>query len=200
MVTFDIVQILATLWGGLSSSYILYATSYSAVYGIGCGIIAFCTIYTYFFVPESLNDVIDQKPSFASVFTWSNVTDLFRIAGKKRRYNRRYIILLIILCVMLLGFISTGETNVKTQFLRNKLGWTLTKRNVFGAWSSMVIVVTTLIVTYLLHSRLKVKEVVLIFLALISGIASSVLYATADSDTNIYVCKYIINSLLKFWK
>ncbi|CAG9857230.1 unnamed protein product [Phyllotreta striolata] len=187
MVTFDIVQILATLFGGLCSSYVLYATSYAAVYGIGCAIIAFCTVYTYLFVPESLDMQIEERPTLSSVFSCRNVMDLFKIALKRRLYNRRAIILLIISCVVILGFIATGEVNVKTQFLRNKLGWTLTKRNVFGAWSSMVVIASTLLTTYLLHTRLKVKEILLIFLALLSAIGSSVLYTVADSDASIYV-------------
>ncbi|CAH1109503.1 unnamed protein product [Psylliodes chrysocephalus] len=187
MVSIDAIQIGTTLAGGISSSFILYATSYSSIYGTCALLVATGCAYAYFFCPESLKRKSEEKPTIKSLFQWNNITDLFKVAWRKREYGKRTLIFLLMSSQIIVHFVVYGEVTVKTLYLRNRFNWTMQEKNIFSAYSSVLIVICTIACTYLLHKKFKIREGVLVIMSLTSTIASTLLFALSNTDNFLYI-------------
>ncbi|XP_072379359.1 probable peptidoglycan muropeptide transporter SLC46 [Diabrotica undecimpunctata] len=203
MAVFEVIMVFCMCFGTLSSTPLLYATSYAAVGGVCAGLIIIATIYTYFWVPESLKVDNKNKATFSNVFTCKNLTELFVVAGTKRPNNKRYILLTWLTILFLLNVVATGDGNVKTMYLRNVFEWSMTDKNVFTSWSSVVGMCGTISLMFILYKKLKIKEAPLVILGFVSAIGSSLVYALAKANWHIYttvfigICGGIINPMIR---
>ncbi|CAG9829878.1 unnamed protein product [Diabrotica balteata] len=203
MAVFEVIMVFCTCFGTLSSTPLLYVTSYAAVGGL-CGVlILLATIYTYFWVPESLKIDHNNKATLSNVFTCKNLTELFVVAGTKRPNNKRYILLTWLSILFILNTVNTGDGNVKTMYLRNIFGWSQTDKNVFTSWSSVIGMGGTISLMFILYKKLQIQEASLVILGFISAIGSSLVYALATENWHIYttvfigICGGIINPMIR---
>uniref|UniRef100_A0A6P7FQF7 Proton-coupled folate transporter-like n=1 Tax=Diabrotica virgifera virgifera TaxID=50390 RepID=A0A6P7FQF7_DIAVI len=191
MAVFEVIMVFCTCFGTLASTPLLYATSYATVGGFCAVLIILATIYTYFLVPESLKVGEDNKATVSNVFTCKNLTELFVVAGRKRSNNKRFILLAWLSILFILNIITSGEGNVKTMYLRNVFEWTMSDKNEFTAWASVVGMVGTIGLMFILYKKLKMKEASLVILGFISAIGSSLVFALAKENWHIYITVFI---------
>lgn len=89
---------------------------------------------------------------------------------------------------MLTAFIiASSDNSLLFLYLRQKLGWTLTKYSLFSSITSGIGVASTVFWVYIVHKKIGCSENNLITAGLIVTLKSTVLYAIASNDWFIYV-------------
>lgn len=186
---FDIVMQVAVLIGNSSSSYLLIATNYVIVYSISAACPIIALIYTIFFLPESLQQR-ESENKVGEFFNIANFIEMVKTPFKRREKSKRTILLLIML-VFLFTYVTDGARNLGFYFLRQKLHWTLTQITWFGSAMIVLGIVGTFVVVYLLHTLLRLKESILIFVGFCFSVASLILTGFAKKDWQIYLASII---------
>lgn len=103
--------------------------------------------------------------------------------------------------MLTLFVIASSDNSLLFLYVRQKLGWTLTKYSLFSSIINGVGVIGTLFWVYFIHKKLKCAENNLIMAGLAISINSSVLYALARNDWFIYVGKqYNYNTIRPYYK
>ncbi|CAH1104627.1 unnamed protein product [Psylliodes chrysocephalus] len=191
MAVYEIVMGLGTFLGNIVSSYLLYGTDYKTVYIIITGLHGVATIYTFFFIPESIKGE-KQVPKLKHLLKYINLTDIAKNTFKKRPNNARGY-LLAVLGIIFFQTFSMGEMSVQTLFLRAKLNWTLTKITITSSVTSVGNIIGTIGGTYFLYKLLKIGELKLALFSILSFSAASILrgLSTMDKDYFIYIASFI---------
>ncbi|CAG9858828.1 unnamed protein product [Phyllotreta striolata] len=187
MVIFEALIICGTLIGSLSSAPLLYATNYELVFFIGSCLVALGTLYTMFFVKESVSIKEKYEGKILDVINCSYVVDMFKVVFKKREDWNRLIIIIIFLAITIIDFTSTGSNIVRFQFLREQFSWTLPKFNWFNCVSHVITISGTIVGTAILNKLFKVQETVIALIGLFSSVAYCFLWGVATNDYYIYV-------------
>ncbi|CAH1142293.1 unnamed protein product [Phyllotreta striolata] len=181
---FEAFFALASILGNLSSSYLLYATSYEWIYIIATSFLVLSLLYTIFFIPESRKDIIPF--SMKELINTINLKDIIKESFKKRENNTRPYIVTILVFYFVYQM-SIGEISVTTLFLRKKLHWTLTKITTVNSVTSVGNVFGALFGTYILYKWLKIKEIYVCLLSFVLLSVSDILRALAFNDYYIYI-------------
>lgn len=184
--TFEVITVFCICIANLVSPHLLYATSYSVIYGFSAVLVVVAMAYTYQFMPESLEKKCEEKSTASKIFSCQHFLNMFFVVGKKRKNNQRSIIMMLLTIMLVVNLVNVAESNIKTLYLRKELTWTLTDRNSFISWSSIVTIIGTLSLTFLLQKVLRIKETKLILVGIICIIGVDVLYATVQNNWFIY--------------
>ncbi|CAG9765984.1 unnamed protein product [Ceutorhynchus assimilis] len=182
---FDIAMGLAVLLGNTASSYLLIATNYVIVYCVATACHVVGLVYTIFFIPESLRQR-ETTNQISGFFSLSNFVQMAKTPFKRRQDSNRALLLLI-MSAMLFGCLTMGSANLNFYFLREKLHWTLTQFTWFVTVNNLLGIAGSIIILYLLHTMLKIKESILIFVGIIFSVASLITIGFAKNDWQIYL-------------
>ncbi|CAG9826862.1 unnamed protein product [Diabrotica balteata] len=180
---YEAVMAFSSLIGNLSASYLLYATSYEAVFSVGTCLIAISVFYTIFLLPESL-DVERKVPKIKDLIKMMNIIETFTITFKKRESNKRKSLIIILILIIGFNFVFYGDMAVKTLFLREKIHWTLTEITYGNSFASVIYICGTMFGTTILYKKLN--ETHLCMLAIFSMGLSSLLKGLAQNGYYIY--------------
>lgn len=91
--------------------------------------------------------------------------------------------------MLTLFVVASSDNSLLFLYVRQKLGWTLTKYSLFSSITNGMGVPGTLFWVYLIHKKLKCPEDSLIMGGLAISLNSSLLYAFAINDRFIYAGK-----------
>ncbi|CAH1114451.1 unnamed protein product [Psylliodes chrysocephalus] len=191
MVIYEAVMLCGLLIGSLSSAPLLYATNYETVFFIATGTLAIGTLYTMFFLAESVQVKKTEENNLKETFKCTYIADMVKVVCKKRGKWDRVIIIIIILSITLINFTTNGIGIVRFQFLRKKLTWTLEKFNYFNCFSHIVTIIGTVMGTMLLNKVFKIKETVVALLGLFSIVGCCLLWGSATKDGYIYLGSFV---------
>ncbi|XP_076269604.1 putative peptidoglycan muropeptide transporter SLC46 [Rhynchophorus ferrugineus] len=184
MGVFDIFMTIAAVMGNAASSYLLVATSYIMVYCISIVLHVMALALLIFFVPESLRER-QHVNKVRGLLSWSNISEMMKTPFKRRQVSYREILLLAMFCI-LVGDFAIGEERLMFFFLRRKFHWTLKHYNWFSSAKKLLGMTGTFLVVYLVHTVLKVRESLIIFVGFIFYVISFVLMALANESWQIY--------------
>ncbi|CAH1100565.1 unnamed protein product [Psylliodes chrysocephalus] len=206
MAVFEAVMVTGMFFGTLSSSYLLYATSYETCFFFATGLIGLSLLYTIFCIPESLPLKKRQEQNgrnIQSICQCRNFTDNFKAVFKTRDGYERAVILTIITILTMTNFISNGEKTVKFPFLKEKLSWSLSQYNIFSSISMVIGMGSTVAGVYFLYKMLKIKGSTLCLLGLISSSLGSLLLGITKNNYYVYgaavisLFEKLVNPLLR---
>ncbi|XP_057653827.1 proton-coupled folate transporter-like isoform X2 [Diorhabda carinulata] len=183
---YEVITVFCICCANLLSPPLLYATNYSVIYGLSAVMVLLAIAYTHQFLPESVDIKCEEKSSLSKIFTCQHLSNMFLVIGKKRCSNQRAIIVILLIVMLVDNLVKVADSNIKTLYLRRELIWTLTDRNSFISWSSVISIICTPSITFLLQKQLKIKEIYLILVGIISSIGVDILYATAQNNWFIY--------------
>ncbi|KAL1497054.1 hypothetical protein ABEB36_008081 [Hypothenemus hampei] len=183
---FDVAMAIALLLGNSSSSYLLIATNYVTVYCISIVCHVLALIYTIFFIKESLRERDTNQNPISGLFSLSNILEMTKTPFKRRENSKRTILLLLMGSI-LFKFMTEGSMKLFFYFVREKFQWSLTQYTWFGTINTILGVLGAIIVVYILHTKLKIRESVLIFAGSIFAVCSSIVYGFASTDWPIYL-------------
>ncbi|XP_072395910.1 probable peptidoglycan muropeptide transporter SLC46 [Diabrotica undecimpunctata] len=187
MAIFEAVLLVGLLVGTLSSGYILYSTNYETVFFLAAGLLALSSLYTMFLLPETAKIKEGQEGTLKELLRCSYFVGIFKTVFKKRENYDRCIVVSIVVTITIMNYIANGENVVRFPFLREKLGWTLTKNNYFNAASHIITIVGTVGATLVLHGKLHMKETVISLIGILGFVGNSFLRGAATNDAYIYV-------------
>ncbi|XP_050306774.1 proton-coupled folate transporter-like [Anthonomus grandis grandis] len=182
---FELAMTAGVLIGTYSSSYLLIATSYLTVFSIGAVSQIVALLYVIFLIPESLK-LKESSNAVSGFFKLSNLLEIVKTPMKKREHSMRAILLLTLLS-MLLGYLTTGSTDIFFYFVRAKLQWTLTTFTSYGTVQNILGIFGGVFIMYLLHTRLKIRDFLLILVGMVFTIISPIMFGLAVKDWHIYL-------------
>lgn len=105
----------------------------------------------------------------------------------KQRKGYRRAILVSSISMLTLFVIASSDNSLLFLYVRQKLGWTITKYSLFSGIINGVGVFGTVFWVYFIHKKLNCAEDNLIMVGLGISVNSSILYAIATNDWFIYV-------------
>jgi len=182
----EAVVALGTILGASSSSFVLNACGYVTVYGIcvACAVLAW--LYTFIFIPESVQNV-KKEGKFRSLFHFSLVKTTIKTTFKQRENYERALLLTIISMMIIAVFTNYGDIGVIFLYLRRKFHWTLEKYTLYSSINNATGIAGALIGVFLLHKVLHIREAIVILLGFISTFCCALFQGLGTRNWHIYV-------------
>ncbi|XP_044745388.1 proton-coupled folate transporter-like [Coccinella septempunctata] len=182
---FEVVLSIGMLIGMISSSYIFNAVDYVGVFMIATGSYTIALLYTIFILEESLPNV-QTEGKFDSFFSSKEIKDMASTTFKKRPNNKRVLILLCLAITSLFLFAVMSGGGSLYMYLRLKFEWTMKQFTLFTSVRDVASIFGTIFGIYFLHKKLKVEEIILILMGLISCLGGALVQGLATTDMDIY--------------
>ncbi|KAG1664572.1 Proton-coupled folate transporter [Nymphon striatum] len=124
---------------------------------------------------------------FKELFSCHNVLEAGKVMTKKRNGTRRLTLFLIIQCHFLLAFSNSGYYSVSYLYLKRVLGWTTAEYSTFETYSSAVSLIGLVLAVHLLMNMLKMNDILVGIIALISRLTRVTLLSLARDDNFAYM-------------
>lgn len=184
----EIIIFLGVILGTIGSSFILNLTSATTVFIIGGTCCLTATTYILFVVEESVQNVEDASlgQKICELTSPTPVIEMFKTCFKKRSFKERRILWGLILILIFMIFAMNGVSNVFYLFVREKFKWTLKDATLYDALSNTLAVGGCIIGITFFKKVLKVSDMTLIFVALISAATDSTVKAFAQNPSTLY--------------
>lgn len=185
----EMLIFIGVLIGCASSSYILNMTSPSTVFLIStcCATLASC--YTVVFVDESVKVIenVSRCDALKELFSPAPLVEMFKTCFKKRPFQERRILWCLIIILMFTVFTLNGAATVFYLFVREKFHWTLKEATMFDSISILTAIIGCSIGLLIFKKLLKFSDLTLAIIGIISMLIDSVMKATAETPTVMYV-------------
>lgn len=133
------------------------------------------------------------QDKFKALFSFKEVKEMASTTFKKRPNHKRTIILLCLAITSLFIFAVMSEGGSLYLYLRLKFGWTLKQYTLFSSVRDLASIFGTVLGIYVLHKILKVNEIVLILMGLISCFNGALVLGLASTTMHIYFGKITIH-------
>ncbi|XP_057670594.1 hippocampus abundant transcript 1 protein-like [Diorhabda carinulata] len=189
MAIYETSTALGTIIGNAMSSYIFYATNYATIFGLAAGSTILGIMYTIIFIPESLQQLGNREQIRRTNLT--NFKEMYQTLTKARENNRRSIILISILVLILINFVGSGEFGVMFLFLREKLNWNVTKYTLYLSITTVFSVCGTMMSIYIIHKKCAMRETLLALIGLCFMFICVLLQGLAIYDHFIYIGAFL---------
>ncbi|XP_023024963.2 probable peptidoglycan muropeptide transporter SLC46 isoform X1 [Leptinotarsa decemlineata] len=210
MAIFEVFMAFGTVTGNLAGSALFYVTNYETVFVTAAVCHAIGFIYTFYCIPESVENVeteyqplalattskfqqyeacnnVMSKGKLKGLLQTKNLKEMVEVAIKSRENFNTPKILMMASTSTVMVFCLYGEGSLMFPYLRKKLHWTLTMYNIYGSVSTVIGVFSILFLIGILHKWMKIRESILILIGTSSRLTGSVVDALATESIHIYV-------------
>lgn len=201
LVIMEIITFLGMLIGTASCSFVLKLACPTTVFIISTVCIGFAAIYSSIFVEESLttSENINFCNQMAKLFSPMPLIEMLRTCFNKRGINERKIIWCLMVILILIFSTTHSTRTVFYLFAREKFNWTLREVTMFDSSTLLISIVGFLSGLAIFKRILKLPDIVIAVIAIISLFSESILKATAQTTPEIYsaagVCLFKILSV-----
>lgn len=183
LTSLEILTFVAVLCGVSSSSFILKLISPTEVFLISalCG--SFATIYTIFYLDESVKMSVNSKlgAQIKELLSIKLVTEMLSTSIKKRSFNERKILWCLITVLTLNHLSVTGTATVFYLFVREKFNWNLKEETLFKS-ASLIILIVGSFAGMTVFRKLKFSDISILTVAIISILVDSIVKLTSTSE------------------
>lgn len=172
-----------------SSSFILEVSSASIVFIISFSIAMAAFIYSIYVVDESIvvaSDVSGWRQA-KEIFSISRVKEIFSTLFKTRPFRERRMLWCLMVIVTLVVFTMHGNGTVNYLFVREKFGWALREWTIFDSTNTVITVGGLFFGLMVLKKMLKISDMKIAILALVSAIIDSIFKAFASQPYQLYL-------------
>ncbi|KAH8369652.1 hypothetical protein KR093_000525 [Drosophila rubida] len=186
MIAYELCIYVGLLLGSFASGYVYEATNAYIIFVISAGSVLFALLTMSVLLPESLS-IRQQQTDARQEFM---IMDLWRSSSRRREFNDRSILILLICVLLLTAFVSDGSNSVFYMFMRTKFHWTVREFTNYETVSILVPAVAGSGGMLFLWSLRQCTKSAILWLALISLLShasSSLMKAFAFVDWQIYL-------------
>ncbi|KAH8261436.1 hypothetical protein KR044_009087, partial [Drosophila immigrans] len=186
MIAYELCIYVGLLLGSFASGYVYEATNAYIIFVISAGSVLFALLTMAALLPESLS-ARQQGIAARQEFI---IMDLWRSSVRRREFNNRSILILLICVLLLTAFVSDGSNSVFYMFMRTKFHWTVRDFTNYETVSILVPAVAGSGGMLFLWSLRQCTKSAILWLALISLLShasSSLMKAFAFVDWQIYL-------------
>lgn len=193
MAIIDMLIFGGLLLGTASSSFILFYTSPTIVFLIATVCAMLASLHIVFFVEESVqvehNAGAWQQTK--ELVSYIPVFEMLKTCFKRRPFQERRILWSLIVILMFSIFCLNGSGTVFYLFVREKLDWSLEDATLFTSANLIFSVIGTFIGLTLLKSCLKMSDLSLAVLSIVSVIVDSLMKTVAQNGIQMYASSAI---------
>ncbi|CAO1438511.1 unnamed protein product [Diamesa serratosioi] len=184
----EIIIFVGIFFGTLSSSFILRLTNPTIVFVISAVCAVLATIYTILFVDESvvLSEEIHGCTKVKELFSPVLMKEMVSTCFRRRPFNERKILWLLITILMLSIFTMNGSSMLGYLFVREKFDWTIVESSYYDSVTMILTISGSLFGLLVLKKILKMSDISLAVLALVSTIIDSLIKAFAFEPWHMY--------------
>jgi MFS transporter, PCFT/HCP family, solute carrier family 46 (folate transporter), member 1 len=189
----EMIIFLGVLLGTFSCSYVLALTSPTILFVISATIVSFATAFIVVFVEESV-EVIENVGTCVKIkelVSHAPVVDMLKTCFKRRPFGERRILWCLVVILMFTIFTLNGTSNIFYLFAQEKFQWTLRQTTTFDSISLVISLVGAFIGIVFLKKLLKISDLSLAIISIVSMIVDSLIKAFAESPTTMYVASSV---------
>lgn len=182
---FEVTFASGVLLGTIMSSYVYKWVGYVGIFVVSTGCMGLALLFTIFILVESLQET-QTEGMFRNIFETEHVKVMFNTAVRSRPNHLRTIILFCIAIVSIFLFASLSDGGIIFLFFRKKFNWTIKEYTRYSSVRDFLSIIGTFGGIYGLHKILKIEEMVLVLLGLLSVFNGAIIQGLATLDSTLY--------------
>jgi len=160
-------------------------------FGLGCFLCGFFLVLLTF---DGTNKcATEENGKKASVYSWRNVVDSFKVLTKPRIGNLRHIVVLLVCCFQIWSVVANGMWYIEYFYIRRKFGENFSDQNNLVTWYTQIRaycsaanIFSCFIILPLFVKVLRLKDMTIVMIATLSIIAKCFIYIFNEDKIYLY--------------
>lgn len=185
----EAITFLGSVLGTSSSSYVLKFVGPSMGFLLAATCTSAATLYTIFFVEESLEVTTNLSicGQLKELFSPAPLIEMLTTCFKPRPHKERTIIWSLIISLALSLFVIFATFDLNYLFEREKFQWTIKEASLFYSASNIVAVMGSIVGLAVLKKKYGFSDASIAIMSISSALAEAVIKAFAQSPIQLYV-------------
>ncbi|XP_018319526.1 solute carrier family 46 member 3-like [Agrilus planipennis] len=187
-----IVQFLLSLSSPIVQSFsgkLFTVIGYLWILLIAAVLFAIGLLYGIFFIkePKQPVGVVEKKALIRDVFDPKHAIETFNVLVKKKKGNKRLLIVLLMINLFIWAGVSQGELSVFYLFTVTVYKWGPVEYSLFGTINTVVHLIGTAISIPLLSTYLKLSDLLIAVISFLDKVLCNIIFALYLKPTGLYI-------------